>query len=131
MVKKRIATFLGPQLGLTTLGEHIYGYSGVFGVTNTETSMISGNTGEFYAVTQVQFMGDFTTGDNYVLKIYLNDIVVEQIQFNNGVDTIPYGYFPFNFIIPPITAVKITLERVSGGSSNLCNIQLTGRIYNV
>jgi len=131
MVRKHVASFLATQLGLTTLGDHIFGYSGVIGVTNAEKTLILGNTGKYYAVTKVQFLSNMNSGDDYVAKIYLNNVATHEFIISATHDSAPYGYFPINVIIPPNTEIKITLDNVSDTSSNNWDVQLTGRIYNV
>jgi len=139
MVRKHVASFLATQLGLTTLGDHIFGYSGVIGVTNAEKTLILGNaektlilgnTGKYYAVTEVQFLSNMNSGDDYVAKIYLNNVATHEFIISATHDSAPYGYFPINVIIPPNTQIKITLDNVTDTSSNNWDVQLTGRIYN-
>ena len=58
MAKKRIATFLGPQLGLTVLGDHAMAMSGIIsaGATqDTPDTLLSFTTGDFYFVGTIQF----------------------------------------------------------------------------
>jgi len=131
MAKKQIATFLGPNQGLTTLGDHIFGYSGVIGVDNTEKALILGNTGKYYAVAEIQFLGNYDTGHNYVAKVYLNSSVTHEFIMSATSDAGPFGYFPINVIIPPNTEIKITLDNTQTSDSNNWTVQLTGRIYNV
>jgi len=131
MAKQQIATFLAPQLGLTTLGDHIFGYSGVIGVDDTEKTLILGNTGKYYAVTEIQFLGNYVTGHNYVAKVYLNSSITHEFVMSGSTDAGPFGYFPINVIIPPNTEIKITLDNTQTGDTNNWTVQLTGRIYNV
>jgi len=131
MAKKQIATFLGTQLGLSVLENHIYAYSGVKGVIDSETTMLKGSTGKYYAVSEVQFLSNMNSGDDYVAKIYLNNGVIAEFILSATNDAAPFGYYPFNLIIPPNTEVKITLHNVTDTSSNNWDVQLTGRIYNV
>ena len=70
MAKKQIATFLGGQLGLSTIKDHAYAYSGQIGTENTQslTDMLRFTTGDYYLVGEwtvsgaINISGDSDTG---------------------------------------------------------------------
>ena len=107
----------------------MYSYSGVIGVTDVEKSMIDTLTGNYYSVVEIQFCGNFTTGNNYVAKVYLNDGVVMEFLMSAVDDAPPFGYFPYNLIIPAYTKFKVTLANLTNTGSNNWDVQVTGRIY--
>jgi len=122
-------SYTGTSLQLDLVGDHLYAYSGVVGVTDVETPMIETKTGNYYAVVEIQFCGNFQTGHNYEAKVYLNDGVVMDFLMSATEDAPPLGYFPFNLIIPGYTNFKITLANLTATTANNWDVQVTGRIY--
>jgi len=132
MAKKRIATFLGPNKGLSIVGAHCYAYSGITAVDNNETSLLSFSTGSEYIKSKIQITNASDTALDSRYKIYLN----EQIIYQYGTDVSgEYGSEedpdpPIHVIVPPFTSVKITgMNSESTASINHVAI-FTGRVYN-
>ena len=57
MSKKQLATFLGPNKGLVTLGDHCYAYSGSFVASTTSTTRLLFTTGKYYIVGKIRLAG--------------------------------------------------------------------------
>ena len=130
MTKKQIATFLAPQLGLTTLGNHAYGYSGVLDIGGAETDMLNFTTGKFYLVGTIQFNAMEISGESFRYQVYLNGIVIQGYMDKDGANDVPQPPTSFiNIIVPPNTQIKATAQNVSDSATRnqVCNI--AGRIY--
>jgi len=131
MAKKQIATFLAPNKGLSIVGDHAYGYSGVLDIS-TEIDMLSFTTGNFVFVGTIQFNAMEISGEDFLYQFYLNNIVVQGFVDNDGAYAVPRPPTTFiNVIIPPNTQVRATAQNQSDSAQRrqVCNI--TGRIYNV
>ena len=111
-------SFTGPAKTLELVGDHIYAYSGIVGVTDDETSMIEATSGNYYAVCKIQFLSNMASGNDYVAKVYLNNaIIIEFIQSATH-DAAPYGYYPIHLIVPSYSELKVTLANVTNTNSN-------------
>ena len=136
MAKKQIATFLGPQPGLSYAGEFAYGYSGnVTFTTGSDTTLFEFTTGTAFVV------GTFAFGLNNVgispnkafgYKISINgEVVFENFDVSDSDGTLNYvgGTVVQNILLPPLSTIKI--EAVTTDDSNLIGYgMITGRVYN-
>jgi len=136
MARKQIATFLGPNLGLSIIGEHCYGYSGPFARSTSQQIMLSFKTGNYYAITELTCFGSVnpasgTVGggetSGFTVKINGNEVMI--IKTDTAPEDSPHQY-SMPFLIPPHS--NITIEVVSSGSGDAGNTECTivGRIYN-
>ena len=135
MAKKQIATFLGPNKGLSTVGNHCYAYSGAILVTDgANSTMLEFTTGKQYIVATF----NFGTGDSQIsgskdigYQISFNgNIIFSQFSESDSDGTLIYdgASFPVQILIPPLTAVKI--EGYTSDTDNLeCFGKITGRVY--
>jgi len=129
MAKKQIATFLGPQLGLSVVGDRCYAYNSL-DFSSTETTML-----EFYSPSEIVVAklsptysatdGAITSQDAY-FRVYLNDVLVNTISASANESAILQDY---NFIIPPLSLVKVTGKNTSGGTVISFFATLIGRLY--
>jgi len=129
MAKKQIATFLGPQLGLTVIGDHCLAFSGLIASTN-------GTIGS------APTMLDFATGDKFLrIKVYYTDTETSNytryIRFliNNNIvmDWASDGAPPLStdsawqFIIPPFSRFE-ALANINGVTDNM-GLMLNGTVH--
>ena len=131
MAKTRIgsnAIFTGPQLGLTTIGDHSYAFSGIKTVSSPATTLLEFSTGKGYIIGKLEFFQgdlDLDWGKSYVyfngVEVIRQAIRLGQAGFNETFDVI-------HILIPPLTTVKCELE--FGTSSNAGSCSFVGRIYN-
>ena len=126
MAKKRIATFLGPQLGLSITGNHCYAYSGLMEIDNNETTMLEFTTGNYYSVMRVQFNYPSTSGDDFQYRTYLAGTVIQSFVVDYGKITYPKEY---KIIVPPRTPVKCTGQNLASSSGRVQIVGITGRVY--
>jgi len=132
MAKKRIATFLGPNKGITIIGQHAYGYSGAVPVANSETILIDHMTGDTYIVGN--WTGHFNQAtdaavenEDYRFVLYLNGIQIMAIVASDSSSQNRNNYR--DLIIPPNTNVKITCQNYEGTTTNNLGATIIGRIY--
>jgi hypothetical protein len=133
MAKERIATFLGTQKGLTTIGDHCYGYSGVIAigaVQNTQYTMLDFNTGKKYIKCELQFAPtDSESSNDFQTVIKINGVQVwgelNQETFSRYHDLKQ----PAILIIPPNSIVTVPMANVTAGSSVNWICALTGKVY--
>ena len=138
MAKKQIATFLGGQLGLSTIKDHAYAYSGQIGTENTQSlsDMLSFTTGDYYLVGEwtvsgaINISGDSDTGGIDQFYLSFNGITIQSIKTETHQEDSPTLY-TVPILIPPRT--DVACQGVSALNSNSWVISQTiiGRIYNV
>jgi len=129
MAKKQIATFLGPQLGLSIAGDHAYAYSGVLDI-GAETAMIEFTSGNFVFVGTVQFNYVELNGYLFQYRFYLNGVALQgylEPSGSSGDPQPPTSIIPI--IIPPNTVVKCTAENLTDGTLQNQVCSMVGRIY--
>jgi len=129
MAKKRIATFLGTQKGVSLIKDHCYAYSGIVSVTDSETTLLEFNTGDNYYVGQYQPNYETLSGDDFKFLVYLNEILISSLQISASRDFTPYE--EIELVIPPLTTVKITAQNETGSTATDILALFTGRVYNV
>jgi len=114
------AQFVGPNLGLSVVGEYVYAYSGSTGLgdANTETTMLEFNTGKQILDVVVDSRAvTKDTGDNQTTKWYFNGSLVLQGESDSS-KTGLQGWIG-RMIIPPLTHFKQTCQATGGGNSAL------------
>ena len=135
MAKKNVATFLGPQLGLSVVGDHAYAYNTSIPVTSS-TPILSFRTGKYYMVGKLIIVAPlkFATGD-----IASGLITALEIKFNGT----PIGFMKhetpnedmsttwMEILIPPQTNVVMNHVEDSTAAGYFMSISLVGRIYDV
>jgi len=128
MAKKQIATFLGPNKGLVTLGNHCYAYSGDVTVAQADqTTMLEFSTGSYYIVGSFQVGSTSGSGVNSDMHLYLNDIIVMQGEFGSTGPTYPTASEAWDFVIPPHTKMTFNLSSQSGDL--VFQTIFSGRVY--
>jgi len=127
MVKKNIATFLGVNKGLTTLGDHCYAASGSIATdSGNQVEMLNFRSGNGYILAKMEFTHRLFTGYRVGFFLYFNGETV--LVFDT--DGVP----PFNdnhtyrFIIPPRTHVILEWFQ-SDTTSHNATAFISGRVY--
>jgi len=124
MAKKNITTFLGPQKGLLTIGNHCYAFSGLIaGSTSAFTEYLKFTTGDKYSIVQMQ-QGSTNETTRKEVKVLVNGVFVIHQDVDNA--------YPFpntwDFLIPPRTEVEVTLKL--GGDNGMKSwFAIVGRVY--
>jgi len=125
MAKKNIATFTGPQKGISIIGEHYYALSGIVNISNTETTMLEFQTGKYYCVGE--WRGDYyeNASDDVRFLCYFNNQLVSSMTTTSNKP--PIDYAPI--IIPPLTLVILTGQNITDTSALDMMVAITGRVY--
>jgi len=133
MAKKQIAPFLGPNKGLSVVGEHAYAYSGTFQSVNAEQTMLLFTTGEYYTVGTFTFNAPVriafaTVGGAAVYQISFNGQVVALGRVDSAGDPAAQNQLQ-DVIIPPLTTVEFIVLCAEDTATELITSTFAGRIY--
>ena len=135
MAKKRIATFLGPNQGLSVVANHAYAFSGILEADNggSGTDYLSFTTGNYYTVANIQVYN--TENDSKIInwEFELNGIKIMEYS-QEGRVSLPARMYADgnNLIIPPYTAVIVRGVAAGGAGQEVDGaVVLTGRVYDV
>jgi len=106
-----------------------FAYSGPVAVTNDENTLIEFTTNSEYLVAKVGIGSLEAQGDDYGWRIYMNDIIINgrylDRTYNEGYDMDVIT----EFIIPPFTNFKMTLDNHTGASGRTWMAMLSARAY--
>ena len=129
MAKKRIASFLAPNKGLSVAGDHCYAFSG--SVLNASTggpnnTALKFTSGDYYAVADISWVSNSasTSQDEY-FRITMNGVTVWDGRFNAA--DIATNEQPLPFLIPPYTKVEVLWGMQS--DARYVTVVLVGRVY--
>jgi len=122
-------TIVGPDLQYTQDNKHAFAYSGVIGVTDSETTLLGSTmTGSGYISAKLQISYMSATENNIEYLIYFNDIVVQGYTVKGG-GNYTEADVPLWLIIPPFTELKVTGVNKSASTARDHAVSLTGRVY--
>jgi len=129
MAKKQTSTFLGPQLGISVVGDHAYAASGSIADASTggaNTTLLNFRTGNFTWIGTLDFTNTMIASNNVYLNIFMNGTLVsESIERTSSSLTKPIH---FTFIIPPHT--EFIVKWGNNHSTLNGSVFMSGRIYN-
>jgi len=134
MAKKRTATFLGPNKGLSIAGDFAYAYSGLQQINTTPVEHLLFTTGNYLFVGEVIFQGaeydqNVEAGTQSICFVKLNDTEILAVK----IDTVREAQMNpsvFPFIIPSNTGVSIAIASQHTTTDYFTAVTLAGRIYN-
>ena len=110
-------------LNFTPDNKGCYAFSGLMSIDDNETTMINCQTNSEYIKAKVQFNYPTSDGDNFIYRVYFNDIVVQAYVIDHSA---LYGYqnSVIYLIIPPFTAVKLTADNQGSNTprAQICSI---------
>jgi len=128
MAKKNIATFLGPNKGLSVLGDHAYAYARVStsAAGSADTTALLFTTGNYYTVFDyIGFVNTENATNVCYVEIFMNNAEVFVALYNNPQDM--RDDQPLQLIIPPHTKFEFKVGQASGGTS--WSVIMTGKIH--
>ena len=132
MAKKNIATFLGPQSGLSIIGKHAYAYSSAFPANVSSITALEFTTGNEYIVgkfnlnSAVQFDSANIAGT--FIQIKLNGEQVAIGFSGNGANDSPSSLI-IKILLPPHTHVVVNGWADNDAGASYANIQFVGDVY--
>ena len=134
MAKERGATFLGGSKSLNTIGRSVYAYSGTYQSLGSVTTMLNFTTpnkpiiGSFIMNCAIDYStGNINTGVVTGYRLSLNDIVVAMVKVEGSTEDAP-SYATEEFLIPPLTSVKLERIASANNSSFLDTAHFVGKI---
>jgi len=134
MAKKNIATFLGPQLGLSIVGDHAYAFSGETQINTSDVTALDFNTGSAVIIGTFTLCGsikmaDVGNGTVNAFQLSFNDQVVSIIKVATNTDDQP-SKETYTVLIPPRTRV-IMVVKDSGSTSAgfFTTTMFVGKVY--
>jgi len=127
MVKKRIATFLGTQQGLTVIKDHCYAYSGATVISDTDVhKLLSFHTGDSYMVVEFIFWRRSWEDDDIAFYVELNGT---QVLAWIGRVAEPQGTNQQIMVLPPRTLVEAYVDKQQQVNESMVGINVTGKVY--
>jgi hypothetical protein len=126
MSKKNIATFTGPQKGLSRVGDKVYAYSGLIPATNgtisTAPTMLEFVTGRQPILVELSYNDTEVANYARYIRFLLNNVTV----MDYVTDGSPHYFIQsvWKLIVPPLTELKV-LANINGVTDNM-SILLTG-----
>jgi len=120
----------GTGSNLNYIGNHVYLYSGVVNVNNSETTLFDCSNGSNqYITAKLQIFHGTSSNEDFTYKIKLNSEVILQYTANQA-STAPYlSDEPIVLLIPPNSRVIATGINDSSGTDRAHTATLTGRVY--
>jgi len=122
MAKKQIATFLGTQKGLSTLGDHAYAFSGLI-PSATDTVLLDFATSSSYIVATFTPVYATDAGDNAEWEIEINGEIVYVLFLTAAT---AYPTWEVKIIFPPNSRIRVL---GSVGNDRVLGAIITGRVY--
>jgi len=123
------AIFSGPNKGLTSIGEHVYSFSGPIlstGSDGADDQLLSFNTGKGYIIADCIFQNDITSGSNVYFEIKYNGQTVILNKEASSSITEPWTWI---LLIPPLTFVQVGWGTQSGVSNFKGTVSISGKVY--
>jgi len=133
MARKRIATFLGPNKGLSVLQSHAYAFSGLIVAHTDDQTALSFTTGNFYVVGYLQLNGavdDDSPADVTLtaVKVSFNGQGLFILVTGNNVHRTSRSIRQ-KIIIPPLTEVIAIVDHEAIAADQYSSVVITGRVY--
>ena len=127
------ATFLGPNLGLTTIGSHAYAYSGGHGASTSSVTYLDFTTGDGMFIGQFQFntpleQADPTAGIEATCRIDFNGEMVSMLKASSDFNDNANGSVEQGLIIPPNTHVTVLVDCHHDDATRLGTATIIGKI---
>jgi len=126
-------SFTGPSNQLEIIGDHLYAYTGQFEATTATQTLLETQSGNFYIVGKILFLGPIQFSNPAVGRIAnftfsMNGNVVATIK--SDIQETYYTQAPaIDIIVPPYTELKIEADCNDNDANFLFSAIVTGRIY--
>ena len=126
-------SFTGKAEALEIVGDFAYAYN-QSEMTNTPTTVLEFQTGNFLFVGQIEFVGpisfdaNIASGDVGGLSIALGGNIIAYLKGSSNPENMPSASV-YSLIIPPYTDVKIQSLNASNSADYIQSTGITGRLY--
>ena len=133
MAKKQIATFLGPQLGLSVAKGFAYAYSGLKQINTSDVEHLNFTSGDYVFVGELSMYGavdvaNLGLGDISACTLNFNGINLFQVKMDTEHEDMP-NPMVFPIIIPPRTKITVNIVTDDTTPDHLTAVSLSGRVY--
>ena len=133
MAKKRTATFLAPNKGLSIAGDYAYAYSGTFTSLNSSQTMLDFTTGSDIIVGRVHCNGavnvaDVNAGLVDAFTVTMNGQTIALLKTETGSERQWAAWV--DVVIPPFTHVTVTTIAAGSNAGYLTTALITGKVHN-
>ena len=133
MAKKRTATFLGPNKGLSIAGDFAYAYSGLKQIQTSNVEHLNFTTGNYTIVGEITFYGSVKTaaldlGDISGCTVSFNGTDLFTVKIDTEQEDMP-NPMVFPIIITPNTVVVANVISDDDSTDHLTAATITGRVY--
>jgi len=112
-------------INFTPDNKRCYAYSGEVSVANVELFLLDFQTNSEYIHGEVMLGSKAGENEDFEFKIYFNDVIVFSTLFGNQ-GHVNTGSWPIPIIIPPFTAVKMSLDNLVDTDLRVWTVGLTG-----
>jgi len=120
----------GTGLDLNYLGQKAYAYSGAVGVPNSETKLLSFQTGNKIISGRMYtgYCSPTSVTDDIAFEVKLNGVLISARYTDTSKEANTINMIYFTMIIPPYTLVEVTATNISSATErDMCAI-FTGNI---
>jgi len=127
-------SFTGPAEALEIIGDHAYGYSGIFSGSTSPKTGFDFVTGNYYFVGVFQYNAPIDD-DNPALcnigtaNIKFNGTSIALLKAGDDNDNRTEFIVTMNIIIPPYTAVTVIMDSSDTQADRYFSSSFVGRIY--
>jgi len=134
MAKKQIATFLGPQLGISVAGGHAYAFSGLQSINTSDVTVFDFKTGDYIFngelfLTSGVTVGDVEDGSYNIFTLSLNGIQLMYYKMQSSGEQMP-ATITMPIIIPPRTTLNLVVISNGTGANYKTSASLAGKVHN-
>ena len=126
-------SFTGPAEALEIIGQHAYAYSGLFAALNTDQTVLSFTSGNYYVHGWLQLNGavDDDSPSSTTLtacRVAFNGVGLFILVTGDGAHR-SLRSIRQKIIIPPYTEVVAILDSESSAADQYGSVVITGRVY--
>ena len=109
------------------IGDCCFSYSGIQSVGDTAVAMIDFHNGPNYLICKFEIGANVRSEDDFMALLYLNDVKILSRYFDKSYENDYQGIR--EFIIPPFSHFKLTLENESVTNQRDWSAIMTGKVY--
>jgi len=120
--------------GLSVIGDHCYGYTGLYAANTTPVSALNFQTGAFYVVGSVQLNAavdddNASLSNACTLLIKFNGISVGLLRAGADDAFNQDDSVSMNIVIPPLTTVEVSIDSTGTQADRYLSGVIVGRVY--
>ena len=125
------AQFVGPNQGLTTIGDHCYAYN-IKAASTSATTHLSFSTGKGYirgilTMNGAVDMGNVDRGQVTAFQLKYNGLAIAQVKVDTETEDTP-SQATIDILIPPLTTVELAADS-DGATFGFTSASFVGRVY--